>query len=64
MVDKKKIFMLGLIVSLLPVWRSGEKGNLTFWGFVGNHTIFSDPVEYVPKEDYQQEMSRLGRRAT
>lgn len=42
--------------SLLPIWRSGGRGNLTFWGWVWNHTIFGPPVEYVPEEDYEAEL--------
>jgi hypothetical protein len=40
------------IGSFVPVWRSGRRGNLTFWQFVLNHTIFGPEVEYVPEEDY------------
>ena len=46
---------IGLIVaSFLPVWRSGLRKDLTFWGFVRNHTIWGDPVEYVPIEGRRQ----------
>ena len=43
----------------LPLFRSGGKTGLSFWGFVANHTIFSDPVEYVPQEDYASEMEGI-----
>jgi hypothetical protein len=49
---KKQMVLIGLTASLLPVWRSGNRGGLNFWGFVINHTIFGPPVEYVPEEDY------------
>ena len=44
--------IIGLIVvgSFLPVWRSGEKGKLSFWAWVKNHTIWGDEVMYVPAE--------------
>jgi hypothetical protein len=45
--------VMGLVfLSFLPVWRSGLKTNLNFWQFIGNHTIFGDPVEFIPREDY------------
>jgi len=41
----------------LPIFRSGGKTGLTFWGWVRNHTIFGDPgPEYVPEEAYKAEM--------
>lgn len=40
----------------LPIFRSGGKNNLSFWGFIYNHTIFGSAVEYVPEEDYQREI--------
>jgi len=39
-----------------PIFRSGLKGHLTFIDFIKNHTIYGDPVEYVPKEDYVKEL--------
>ncbi len=36
--------------SLIPVWRSGIRGNLTFPEFIIEHTIFGHPVEYIPEE--------------
>lgn len=47
------LIILGLL-SFLPVWRSGLKTNLTFWGFVLNHTTFGDPIEYIPRERYEE----------
>ena len=54
--------LLGLVAVesfTLPIFRSGGKTDLSFWGFVANHTIFSDPVEYVPQEDYAREMEGI-----
>lgn len=51
--------MLGLLAVgsfTLPVFRSGGRTDLTFWGWVKNHTIFGPPVEYVPAEDYAREL--------
>jgi len=54
--------LLGLVAVesfTLPIFRSGGKTGLSFWGFVANHSIFSDPVEYVPQEDYAREMEGI-----
>ena len=51
-----------VVVSLLPIWRSGGRENMTFFGWVWNHTIFGPKVEYIPAEDYEAEVCRLGRR--
>jgi len=40
----------------LPIFRSGGRTDLSFWGWVKNHTIFGPPVEYVPVEDYAREL--------
>lgn len=45
-----------LLASFLPIWRSGGRTGLTFWGWVINHTIFGKPVEYVPFESYSREL--------
>jgi len=42
---------------LMPIWRSGGRQNLTFLEFIINHTIWGDPVEYIPEEDYTSELS-------
>jgi len=39
----------------LPAFRSGGRTGLTFWGWIRNHTIWGDPVEYVPEESYRRE---------
>lgn len=50
----KVLLVWGVVLAFtLPVWRSGLKSNLTLAGFVWNHTIFGEPVEFVPKEDYE-----------
>ena len=51
--------LLGLLVVesfTLPIFRSGGRTELSFWGWVKNHTIFGPPVEYVPVENYAREM--------
>lgn len=40
----------------LPIFRSGGRTGLSFWGWVNNHLIFGPPVEYVPLEDYSREL--------
>ncbi len=52
--DQGKILVGGLLLSALPVWRSGGRGNLNFWEFILNHTIWGLPVEYVPEENYEK----------
>ena len=60
--QKGRIVVLGT-ASMLPVWRSGGRSGLTFWGWIWNHTIFGPRVEYVPEEDYEAELcSQIGRR--
>lgn len=52
-----------LIVSsfTLPIFRSGGREGLSFWGWVFNHTIWGPPVEYIPEEDYQRELEGVSR---
>ena len=40
-----------------PIFRSGLKSDLTLIEFIVNHTVFGDPVEFIPKEDYMQELT-------
>jgi len=40
------------LASFLPIWRSGLRDSLNFWGWVLNHTVWGPPVEYIPEEDY------------
>jgi len=56
-----KLFLGTLAVEsfALPIFRSGGRTGLSFWGWVRNHTIFSEPVEYVPEEDYAREMEGI-----
>ncbi len=59
MSDRTKFFIVaGIVASFcLPIFRSGGKTNLNFWGWIINHTIFAGPgPEYVPEEDYMAEM--------
>ena len=55
--QKRGIILLGAL-SLIPIWRSGGRENMTFWGWLYNHTIFGPKVEYVPEEDYEAEICR------
>jgi len=57
-----KLFWTFLLVEsfTLPVFRSGGRTGLNFWGWVINHTIFGPPVEYVPEEDYVGELTPAG----
>jgi len=48
--------MLAVGSFTLPVFRSGGRTGLSFWGWVKNHTVFGPPVEYVPAEDYVREL--------
>lgn len=54
----KALLLTFLVVEsfTLPVFRSGGRTGLTFWGWIFNHTIFGPPVEYVPEEDYMAEL--------
>jgi hypothetical protein len=42
--------VLAVAAFTVPIFRSGGKSGLTFWGFIINHTIWGSPVEYVPEE--------------
>ena len=51
----KTLLVVGVVLAFtLPVFRSGLKGNLTFFSWLVNHTIFGDPVEFIPREDYER----------
>ncbi len=59
--EKTSVQMLGAIIIGVatfgvPIFRSGGRTNLSFYGWVKNHTIFGPPVEYVPEEDYATEL--------
>ena len=54
----KKVGLGLLVLSFtVPIFRSGGRTGLTFWGWIINHTIYGPPVEYVPEEDYLAELS-------
>jgi hypothetical protein len=61
-----KLFTAFLVVEsfTLPVFRSGGRTGLTFWGWVAAHTIFGPPVQYVPEEDYMAELEGVNRLST
>lgn len=54
----KGIVLVVGAASIIPVWRSGGREGLTFWGWIWNHTIFGPKVEYIPEEDYQAELCK------
>jgi len=59
----KGLIAITAAATMIPIWRSGGRGNLTFWGWVWNHTVWGPPVEYIPAEDYESEIClRLTRR--
>ena len=55
---------IAILSGFLPVWRSGGRKNLSFYGFVLNHTIYGPQIEYVPEEDYQKAFMGQGRSLT
>ena len=52
---RSEYIILGAVaLTFLRVWRSGLKTHLNLWEFIMNHTIWGDPVEYVPEENYEE----------
>jgi hypothetical protein len=52
--NKQKGFLVVAgFASILPIWQSGGRTHLTFWGWIYNHTIFAGKAEYIPEEDYE-----------
>ena len=51
------VAMVILAASFLPVWRCGLRHKLTFWDFLLEHTIYGHPVEYIPEENYREELA-------
>ncbi len=49
-----KVIGVLLLLTLIPAWRSGLKTKMNFWQFTVNHTVWGDPVEYVPEEKYEE----------
>lgn len=45
-----------VLFSTLPIFRSGLRSGMTGWEWIWNHTIFGPTVEYVPIENYLQEL--------
>lgn len=54
---------VGTFIFHAPIFRSGGRTGLTFFGWVINHTIFGPPVEYVPAEDYMAELTGIKQEA-
>lgn len=53
----KTLLVWGVLLAFtLPIFRSGLKGNLSFFDFIRNHTIFADSKvpEYIPRENYEE----------
>jgi hypothetical protein len=40
----------------VPIFRSGGRTNLTMFQWIVNHSIFGPAVEYVPLEQYEEEV--------
>lgn len=62
MMETKDKALIGTLIVLsftLPIFRSGGRTGLTFWGWIFNHSIFGPPVEYVPFEDYARELEEI-----
>lgn len=51
-VISRDLLILALVVSFLPIFRSGLRDRLNFWQWVWEHTIWGHPVEYIPEEYY------------
>ena len=50
------VVWVAVLSMTLPVFRSGGRSGLTFWGWIINHSVFGKPVEYVPIENYLEEL--------
>lgn len=48
--SKGAVLVLIGALGLLPVWRCGVREHLTFYEFVGEHTIWGHEVTYIPEE--------------
>jgi len=40
----------------LRIFRCGGRTNLTFFDWIRQHTIYGDKIQYVPEEDYMEEL--------
>ena len=56
--ETKQFLGLAAAIALftVPIFRSGGRTSLSFFGWLVNHTVFGGPVEYVPEESYQDEL--------
>ncbi len=54
---KAVVILVAVLAFTLPIFRSGLKTNLTFVQWLKNHTVFGDPVEFIPREDYETELA-------
>lgn len=58
--DRKKFWLSiavwgGVLFLVWPIFRSGQRENLTGFQWLINHTRWGPPVEFVPLEDYDRE---------
>ena len=53
-----KITLLIIVAAfVVPVFRCGLRTNLTAFEWLRQHTIWGNPVQYVPEEKYAEELS-------
>lgn len=57
LVISKDLAVLALLASFLPVFRSGLREDLNFWQWWQEHTIYGHPVEYIPEEYYERQLT-------
>jgi len=53
-VISRDLIILLLFCSLLPVFRSGLREDLSFWQWVKEHTVWGHTVTYIPEEYYER----------
>jgi len=49
----KGLLLGGIIFSILPIWRSGEKYNLNLWQFMFEHSTFGPKRQYIEFRDFE-----------
>jgi len=56
----EKALLIGFVCfSLLPIWRSGLRENMSLPAWLINHTVFGPPSEYIPEKYYLPEHPAL-----
>lgn len=48
----KRIVVILIAFSFLPIWTSGLRENMTLYEWVVNHTVFGAASEYLRPEHY------------